>query len=94
VVKAHGGKVLGAVRVPFNTSDFSSFLLQAQASGAKVIALATAGGDTTNALKQAGEFGLTKMGQKVAALFMNINGPCNSHGFVVMDCGPRFARPE
>jgi branched-chain amino acid transport system substrate-binding protein len=60
------------VRAPFNTSDFSSFLLQAQTSGAKVIALATAGGDTTNALKQAREFGLTKMGQKVAALFMNI----------------------
>jgi branched-chain amino acid transport system substrate-binding protein len=72
VVKAHGGKVLGSVRAPFNTSDFSSFLLQAQTSGAKVIALATAGGDTTNALKQAREFGLTKMGQKVAALFMNI----------------------
>jgi branched-chain amino acid transport system substrate-binding protein len=72
VVKKHGGKVLGSVRAPFNTSDFSSFLLQAQTSGAKVIALATAGGDTTNALKQANEFGLTKMGQKVAALFMNI----------------------
>jgi branched-chain amino acid transport system substrate-binding protein len=72
VVERHGGKVLGAVRVPFNTSDFSSFLLQAQASGAKVIALATAGGDTTNAIKQAREFGLDRMGQKVAALFMNI----------------------
>jgi branched-chain amino acid transport system substrate-binding protein len=72
VVEKHGGKVLGSVRVPFNTADFSSFLLQAQTSGAKVIALATAGGDTTNALKQAREFGLTKMGQKVAALFMNI----------------------
>ena len=72
IVTKNGGKVLGSVRVPFNTADFSSFLLQAQASGAKVIALATAGGDTTNALKQAREFGLTKMGQKVAALFMNI----------------------
>lgn len=72
VVQKHGGKVLGSVRVPFNTSDFSSFLLQAQTSGAKVIALATAGGDTTNALKQAREFGLANRGQKVAALFMNI----------------------
>jgi branched-chain amino acid transport system substrate-binding protein len=72
VVQKNGGKVLGSVRVPFNTADFSSYLLQAQTSGAKVIALATAGGDTTNALKQAHEFGLTKMGQKVAALFMNI----------------------
>ena len=72
VVQKNGGKVLGSVRVPFNTADFSSFLLQAQSSGAKVIALATAGGDTTNALKQAHEFGLTKMGQRVAALFMNI----------------------
>jgi branched-chain amino acid transport system substrate-binding protein len=72
VVQKNGGKVLGSVRAPFNTSDFSSFLLQAQSSGAKVIALATAGGDTTNALKQAREFGLSKMGQKVAALFMNI----------------------
>jgi len=72
VVKESGGKVLGDVRHPLNSSDFSSFLLQAQTSGAKVIALATAGGDTTNALKQAREFGLTKMGQKVAALFMNI----------------------
>lgn len=72
VVEKNGGKVVGSVRVPFNTSDFSSFLLQAQSSGAKVIALATAGGDTTNAIKQAREFGLDKMGQKVAALFMNI----------------------
>lgn len=72
VVEKHGGKVLGSVRVPFNTSDFSSFLLQAQTSGAKVIALATAGGDTTNAIKQAREFGLDKRGRKVAALFMNI----------------------
>jgi branched-chain amino acid transport system substrate-binding protein len=72
VVQKHGGKVLGSVRVPFNTPDFSSYLLQAQASGAKVVALATAGGDTTTALKQAREFGLTKSGQKVASLFMNI----------------------
>ncbi len=72
IVNKMGGKVVGSVRVPFNTADFSSFLLQAQTSGAKVIALATAGGDTTNAIKQGREFGLDKMGQKVAALFMNI----------------------
>ena len=58
VVKENGGKVIGDVRHPLNTSDFSSFLLQAQASKAKVMALANAGGDTTNALKQAAEFGL------------------------------------
>jgi branched-chain amino acid transport system substrate-binding protein len=57
VVEANGGKVLGKVRVPLNTSDFSSFLLQAQASKAKVIGLANAGGDTINAIKQASEFG-------------------------------------
>src|SRR5258708_28104207 len=58
VVTANGGKVLGAVRHPLNTSDFSSFLLQAQASKAKVVGLANAGGDTTNAIKQASEFGI------------------------------------
>src|SRR5579863_5268797 len=63
VVKENGGKVLGDVRAPLNTSDFSSYLLQAQASKAKVVALANAGGDTDNALKQAAEFGLTKGGQ-------------------------------
>src|SRR3546814_15646410 len=57
VVQANGGKVLGTVYHPLNTADFSSFLLQAQASGAQVIALANAGGDTVNAIKQAGEFG-------------------------------------
>jgi branched-chain amino acid transport system substrate-binding protein len=72
VVKKNGGKVLGTVRHPFNTPDFSSFLLQAQASGAKVIALANAGGDAVNAIKQAREFGLTKGGQKLAALLLNI----------------------
>ena len=72
VVKAAGGKVVGAVRHPLNTSDFSSYLLQAQASKAKIVGLANAGGDTTNAIKQAREFGLDKRGQKVAALFMNI----------------------
>ena len=73
IVKANGGKVVGSVKHPFNASDFSSLLLQAQSSGAKVVALANAGGDTTTAIKQAQEFGLTKSGQqKLAALFMNI----------------------
>jgi branched-chain amino acid transport system substrate-binding protein len=72
VVKENGGKVLGDVRVPLNTSDFSSFLLQAQASKAKVIGLANAGGDTTNSLKQAAEFGITQGGQKMIALLMQI----------------------
>ncbi len=64
VVVANGGKVLGAVRHPLNTNDFSSFLLQAQASKAKVIGLANAGGDTINSIKQAAEFGIVKGGQK------------------------------
>jgi branched-chain amino acid transport system substrate-binding protein len=68
VVKESGGKVLGDVRHPLNSSDFSSFLLQAQASKAKVIGLANAGGDTINAIKQAAEFGLMKSGQKVSPL--------------------------
>ncbi|MGN6116718.1 MAG: ABC transporter substrate-binding protein [Nitrobacter sp.] len=72
VVKENGGKVLGDVKHPLNSSDFSSFLLQAQASKAKVVALANAGGDTTNALKQAAEFGLTKGGQKMIALLQEI----------------------
>ena len=67
-VVASGGKVLGSVRHPLNTADFSSFLLQAQASGAKVVALANAGGDMTNAIKQANEFGLTRSGQTVVSL--------------------------
>lgn len=72
VVTATGGKVLGAVRHPLNTSDFSSFLLQAQSSKAKVIGLANAGGDTTNAIKQASEFGIVAGGQKLAALLLFI----------------------
>ena len=67
-VQAAGGKVLGAVRHPVNNSDFSSFLLQAQASKAKVIGLANAGLDTTNAIKQAAEFGIVASGQKLAGL--------------------------
>jgi branched-chain amino acid transport system substrate-binding protein len=62
-VKAAGGKVVGSVRHPLNTPDFSSFLLQAQGSGAKVVALANAGGDTVNAVKQANEFGIVERGQ-------------------------------
>jgi branched-chain amino acid transport system substrate-binding protein len=68
VVLKSGGKVLGNVRHPLNTSDFSSYLLQAQASKAKVIGLANAGGDTINAIKQAAEFGVMKGGQKMSPL--------------------------
>jgi len=68
VVIAGGGKVVGSVRHPLNNPDFSSYLLNAQASGAKVVGLANAGGDTVNAIKQAGEFGLTAKGQSMAAL--------------------------
>ena len=71
-VTAAGGKVLGDVKHPLNTSDFSSYLLQAQSSKAKVIGLANAGGDTTNAIKQAAEFGIVKGGQKLAGLLMFI----------------------
>jgi branched-chain amino acid transport system substrate-binding protein len=70
VVLKTGGKVLGKVRHPLNTPDFSSFLLQAQASKAKVIGLANAGGDTTNAIKQASEFGIVKGGQNLAGLLV------------------------
>jgi branched-chain amino acid transport system substrate-binding protein len=90
VVKANGGKVLGDVRHPLNTSDFSSYLLQAQASKAKVVALANAGGDTTNALKQASEFGLTQGGQKMIALLQEITdthslGIRATQGLIVTD---------
>ncbi|TDR95006.1 ABC transporter substrate-binding protein [Enterovirga rhinocerotis] len=70
VVTANGGKVLGKVRHPFPTADFSSFLVQAQGSKAKVIGLANAGGDTITSIKQAAEFGNIQGGQKIAALFM------------------------
>jgi branched-chain amino acid transport system substrate-binding protein len=73
VIVANGGKVLGDVKHPLNTADFSSFLLQAQASKAKVIGLANAGGDTDNAIKQASEFGIVAGGQKLAALLLFIN---------------------
>jgi branched-chain amino acid transport system substrate-binding protein len=70
VILANGGKIVGGVKHPLNTSDFSSFLLQAQSSKAKIIGLANAGGDTTNAIKQAAEFGIVKGGQKLAALLL------------------------
>jgi branched-chain amino acid transport system substrate-binding protein len=70
VVVANGGKVLGTVRHPINSNDFSSFLLQAQTSKAKVIGLANAGGDTINAIKQAAEFGIVKGGQNLAGLLV------------------------
>jgi branched-chain amino acid transport system substrate-binding protein len=70
VVTANGGKVLGAVRHPLNTNDFSSFLLQAQSSKAKIIGLANAGGDTINAIKQGAEFGIAAGGQKFAGLLV------------------------
>jgi branched-chain amino acid transport system substrate-binding protein len=72
VVLKNGGKVLGKVRHPLNTADFSSFLLQAQASKAKIIGLANAGGDTTNAIKQAAEFGIVRGGQNLAGLLIFI----------------------
>jgi len=70
VVTKNGGKVLGSVKVPLNTQDFSSFLLQAQSSKAKIIGLANAGGDTTNSIKQAAEFGIVKGGQNLAGLLV------------------------
>lgn len=72
VVKDNGGTVLGAVRHPLNTSDFSAYLLQAQISGAKVIAFANAGHDTIGAVRQANEFGIQKGGQKLLALLINL----------------------
>ncbi len=72
VVEANGGKVVGHVNVPLNNQDFSSFLLQAQASKAQIIGLANAGGDTINAIKQGAEFGITKGGQHFAGLLIFI----------------------
>ena len=72
MVEAAGGKVLGSVNHPFPGQDFSSFLLQAQASGAKVIGMANAGGDTVNTIKQASEFGITQAGQTLAGLLIFI----------------------
>lgn len=73
VVKSEGGTVVGSMKHPLNLADFSSLLLQAQASRAEVIALANAGNDTINAIKQAGEFGITQKGQSIAALLFMIN---------------------
>jgi branched-chain amino acid transport system substrate-binding protein len=72
VVTANGGTLLGDVKIPLNTADFSSFLLQAHASKAQVIGLANAGGDTINSIKQAAEFGITRGGQKLAGLLVFI----------------------
>jgi branched-chain amino acid transport system substrate-binding protein len=72
VIVKSGGKVLGSVKHPLNSSDFSSFLLQAQASKAKIVGLANAGGDTTNSIKQASEFGIVAGGQKLAGLLLFI----------------------
>jgi branched-chain amino acid transport system substrate-binding protein len=72
VIKAGGGKVLGSVRHPINAPDFSSYLLQAQSSKAKIIGLATAGGDMINLVKQSAEFGITKQGQQLAGLLVFI----------------------
>jgi branched-chain amino acid transport system substrate-binding protein len=73
VVEANGGKVLGRVRAPINTNDFSSFLLQAQSSKAKVIGLANAGGDAINSIKQAAEFGIVSSGQRLAGLLVQVS---------------------
>ena len=72
IIKAEGGKVLGPVLIPLNTSDFSSFLLQAQSSKAKIVGLANAGLDTINSIKQAAEFGIVAGGQRLAALLMTL----------------------
>ena len=90
LVKASGGKVLGAVRHPLGTVDFSSFLLQAQASKAKIVALANAGGDTTSAIKGAAEFGLAKGGQKMAGLVFIIN---NAHALGASARGHSVGQP-
>src|SRR5271170_6518587 len=90
VVEANGGKVLGSVNVPLNTPDFSSFLLQAQASKAKIIGLANAGGDAINSIKQAHEFGIIQGGQKMIALLLEITdthalGAKATQGLIVTD---------
>lgn len=72
VIKANGGEVLGAVRAPLNSTDMSSYLIQAQGSGAQVIGIANAGADMVNTVKQAQEFGITQAGQSLAALLVNL----------------------
>jgi branched-chain amino acid transport system substrate-binding protein len=90
VVKEAGGKIVGGVRHPLNTPDFSSFLLQGQQSKAKVIAMANAGGDASNAIKQASEFGIQKGGQKMLALLIQITdvhtlSPAERGGLILTD---------
>ena len=90
VVLKAGGKVLGKVRHPLNTQDFSSFLLQAQSSKARIIGLANAGGDTTNSIKQAAEFGIVKGGQNLAGLLVFITdvhglGLNNAQGLILTE---------
>jgi branched-chain amino acid transport system substrate-binding protein len=90
VVEASGGKVLGSIKHPLNASDFSSFLLQAQASKAKIIGLANAGGDTINAIKQAAEFGIVSKGQNLAGLLVFITdvkalGLAAAHGLILSE---------
>jgi branched-chain amino acid transport system substrate-binding protein len=90
VVTANGGKVLGGVKHPLNNADFSSFLLQAQSSKAKIIGLANAGGDTTNSIKQAAEFGIVQGGQKLAGMLMFITdvhslGIKSTQGLIITD---------
>ena len=90
VVLKNGGKVLGKVRHPLNTQDFSSFLLQAQSSKAKIIGLANAGGDTINSIKQAAEFGIVQRGQNLAGLLVFISdihglGLQNSQGLILTE---------
>jgi branched-chain amino acid transport system substrate-binding protein len=80
IVKARGGKIIGSVRHPFNTSDFSSFILQAQSSGAKVIALANAGGDTVNAIKAAEEFGVGRDGKQIVVGMLVFIGDVHALG--------------
>lgn len=72
VIKADGGQVLGHVLYPLNAPDFSSFLLQAQSSKAKIVGLANGGTDTVNAIKQAAEFGIVAGGQRIAALLLTV----------------------
>jgi branched-chain amino acid transport system substrate-binding protein len=90
VVLKNGGKVLGKVRHPLNTQDFSSFLLQAQSSKAKIIGLANAGGDTINSIKQAAEFGIVQRGQNLAGLLVFISdvhglGLNNAQGLILTE---------
>jgi len=90
VVETSGGKVLGTVKHPLNTADFSSFLLQAQSSKAKIVGLANAGGDTINSIKQAAEFGIVSKGQKLAGLLVfiadiNALGLATAHGTILSE---------